>query len=172
MSRLTGKCDLYDHVYMIGTKGTTDEMTKQEKFELFKKRTNGTLHQSIKVEATKFNIDFLLENNKFLEKTDHNTYLYFDKEYKTLKSLNKTGVYYTREIHFDTMLDLVPYLPYIVSTMASDENGEYIQISSRSFIDQEYLDSLKYGYTKDKMYNYNMKELQQEYIDTIKEMGL
>ena len=40
MSILTGKCDLYDHVYMIGSKGTTDNMTKKEMFEVFKQRTN------------------------------------------------------------------------------------------------------------------------------------
>lgn len=169
---IAGKCDLYDHVYMIGTKGTTDEMTKQEKFDLFKQRTGGVLHQNIKVKVNKFNIDFLVENNQFLEKTDHNTYLYFNKEYKTIKSLNKEGIFYRRKIHFDTMLDLVPYLPYIIGIMASDENGEYIEIGEHSYIDQQFLENLEYGYDSSNIWKSNMKRLQEEYIETIKNMGL
>ena len=168
---IAGKCDLYDHVYMIGSRDTTKYMTKQEMFDVFKQRTNGTIYQSIRVPVTKFNIDLLLENNKFLKKTENNTYEYFGTEYKTLKQLNKVGVFYKREIHFDTMLDLVPYLPYIISIMTSDENGEYIEIGEHSYIDQQYLENLKYGYDSSKTWKFNMKRLQEEYIETIKNMG-
>lgn len=170
MGRLTGCCDLYDHVYMIGSKDTTDGMTKQEMFDIFKQRTGGVIYQNIKVPVTKFNIDFLVDNNQWLERTDHKTYLYFGKEYKTLKQLDKIGVWYTREIHFDTMLDLVPYLPYIISMMTSDSNHEHVEIGERSYIDRKYLQGLEFGNDPIKIYDSDMKKLQEEYIDTIKKM--
>ena len=170
MSRITGKCDLADHVYMIGSKGTTDGMTKKEMFEIFKQRTNGTIYQSIKVPVTKFNIDFLVENDEWLERTDHKTYLYFGKEYKTLKQLDKAGVYYIRQIKFDTMLDLVPYLPYVVSIMINDNDHEYIEIGEKSYIDRKYIQGLEFGHDSIDTYNYDMKRLQEEYVNTIKEL--
>ena len=169
MSYITGKCDLYDHVYMIGSKGTTNSMSKKEMFEVFKRRTNGTIHQCIRVPVTKFNIDFLIKHNTYLNRTDHNTYILFNKEYKTLKQLNKAGVYYTRDIHFDTMLDLVPYLPYIIAMMTSDENGEYIVISEKSYIDSYYLECLEYGSDVTATYERNMSFLQNEYIKTLED---
>ena len=171
ISRLCGKCDLYDHVYMIGSRGATENMSKEEMFEVFKKRTNGTIYQNIPVKVSKFNIDFLIENNKWLERTDHNTYLYFGKEYKTLKQLDKAHMFYKREIHFHDMLDLIPYLPYIICVMSSDANSEYVEISNRSYIDQKYLEALEYGYDRTSSYEWDMKELKKEYITTIKELG-
>jgi len=167
MSKLSGKCDLYDHVYIIGSRGTTNEMTKQEKFNIFKQRTNGILYQTIKTTANKNNIDFLISNNPNLKKLDNGHYLYFTQEYKSLKSLNKAGVYYTRKIYFDDMLDLLPYLSYTVVVMAVDENGEYIELSSYPYPYQEFLDLLECGYDRTDSLNYWNKKLKQEYLDTI-----
>ena len=79
-------------------------------------------------------------------------------------------MFYKKEIKFDTMLDLVPYLPYIISVMISDKDHEYIEIGEKSYIDRKYIQGLEFGYDSINTYNYDMKELQKEYVSTIKEL--
>lgn len=137
MSKFSGKCDLYDHVFSIGSKGTTDDMSDLEKFEIFKKRTGGKLYQRFPLKLTKYNIDSeirLVNNPDILSKNDDGTYTYWLDTYKTLNKLNKHGYYATREIRFDDILDLVPYFPYIISSMAADQDGETIYISSKDYL--------------------------------------
>ena len=156
MSLLTGKADLYDHVFMIGTRGTTDAMTLQEKFNLFKERTHGVLHQSVKVMLTKYNINYFLERDKEKLQKVADGYVYFGKLYKTLASLNKQGFYTFREIRFNDMLELFPYLGHIITTMASTGDGEFIFISEHDYNVERELECLQAGldyevsqYTKD-----------------------
>lgn len=125
-------------------------------FLAFKKRTNGTLHQHKKIEVTDYNLKFVKEHCEWFDFTKHfivvddkrkkdgyrekefYTYKYWGKEYTSLKELNKRGVYITIDIHFNTILDLIPYYPYIVSSSATTTNEDgtkssYIIISKESF---------------------------------------
>lgn len=169
MSLLTGKCDVMDHVYMIGSKGTTDEMSMKEKFDIFHKRTGGKLYQDVKVELTKHNIDFFLEKEKNKLKKVENGYEYFGQFYKTLNALNKRGFWTTRTIYFDDMLELFPYLGYIIATAASDKNKETIFISQHEYNVERELEALTHGYefTFPKYHKEAYKKLLKE---TLKEM--
>lgn len=145
MSLLTNKADLYDHVFKIGTKGTTDTMLLQEKFNLFKERTHGILRQNIKVKLTKNNIKYFLERDKDkLQKVD-NGYIYIGKLYKTLASLNAQGFYTSREIHFNDMLELFPYLGHIIAAMSSTADEEFIWISEYDYNVARELERLQAG---------------------------
>lgn len=176
MSKFSGKCDLYDHVFMIGCKGTADEMSELEKFEIFKQRTSGLLHQSRKLYLEKWNVDYEIEyrNNPAIlrkEKVNGRTkYFYYGKAYSSLKALNKVGYYTDFLIYFDTILDLVPYYPYIIAICASDQEGEYIEITKHSHVEDELMEpwrKIKYG--KDSIHSYYKEQLNKELIRIVKE---
>ena len=155
-----------------------------ECFNEFKKKTGGVIyqHQEIKVteqnqsliekKCTKFKViehireveDKRYKDNK--KKEIIYTYEYYDKEYKTLKELNKKGVYITKEIHFNTILDLMPYYPYIVTTIVSSDEKMTVFISQESFVDSEERKLLNAGY-ESTMSNYYRKELQKHYIEVV-----
>lgn len=125
-------------------------------FEAFKKRTGGVIHQHIKVKVTEWNQDYVKEHCKgfyfemHLKTVDdkrykegkravcYYIYKYYGKEYKNLKELNKHGVYITKDITFKTILDLVPYFPYIVTICGSDDEGEYVVVSKESYVEEEF----------------------------------
>lgn len=173
MSRFSNRSDLYDHIYMIGCKGTDCNTSEKEKFETFKKRTNGLLHQRVLFNLDKYNIDReikIINDERILCKKKVNNkwrYYYFGREYKTLDSLNKRGYYCTIDIPFDTMLDLVKYYGYTISSMGSDVNSECIYISNESEIDER----RKSQYFRENNQNkfYGEKELIDEYIRLVKE---
>lgn len=153
MSEFSPRCDLADHIFSIGCKGTTDEMSDNEKFEIFKKRTNGVIHMSLPYKLTDFNIEEEVErvNNpkilSFKEETKMisdkrckngyrqkkiRTYFYYGSEYKSLKDIS----YYAKiDIHFDDILDLVPFLGCVISLLASDTNDEYVCIAPKSYLE-------------------------------------
>lgn len=134
-------------------------------FLAFKKATNGTLYQHKKVTVTEYNQDFVAQKcdnfkinsvvekikdkrNKdgYKEKTIY-TYNYCDKEYKTLKELNKHGVWIRVEIHFDSMLELIPYYPYTVTASCKNEDGtQVVYISDKNYVDTERDRALNCGY--------------------------
>ena len=146
MSRLTGKCDLYDHIFTIGSKGTTNEMSMKEKFDIFHKRTNGEISQHVKVDLNKHNIDFFLEREKAkIQKVDKG-YNYYGRFYKTLDQINREGFYTSRKIYFDDMLELLPYLGYIIACGAFSGDKEYITLSQHEYNVQRELEALKNGY--------------------------
>lgn len=178
MSKFCGKCDLYDHIYMIGQK---EDETELECFERFKKETNGTLYQDIRIEITKNNIDALIE---YSEKTEDifgitkegKIYKYFGREYPTFKKLIKDNPYFykTREIHFETIIDLVKYYPYIITRMSSSKNDDgerssHIVISSRSFLDMEREERMGFCENEPRIYPYYENLLNKEYIRLAKE---
>lgn len=190
MGKFSGAADLYDHIMMrhLRTKSGSDKKEDLEKesvlysdelecFNEFKKETGGVIHQHKKIEVN-INNQKLIEQkcNKFkivehIEKTKTGkekityTYMYYDKEYKTLKELNKKGVYITLEIYFDTILDLIPYYPYTIGVCCSNETGEYVVISSTSEV-QDHIDRcLRSGIDTD--INYRNKQLQQHYIEVV-----
>lgn len=120
-------------------------------FEAFKKATGGVLHQHIKVKVDEWNQDYVKSHCPGFDFTKHTevredkrckegkkeyyyyTYTYFNKEYKTLKELNKHGVYITKNVYFDTILELIPYYPYIVVTMYSSKDEMHVVISDRGY---------------------------------------
>ena len=123
-------------------------------FEAFKKSTGGVIHQHIKVKVDEWNQDYVKSHCPgfdFIKHTEvredkrckegkkeyyYYTYTYFNKEYKNLKELNKHGVYVTKDIHFNTILDLIPFFPYIVSVAAKDKDSTTVFISDRSYVDK------------------------------------
>ena len=129
-------------------------------FEAFKKRTGGILHQSIKVKVDEWNKDYVKSHCKgfdFIKHTEirddkrckegkkeysYYTYLYYNKEYKDLKELNKKGVYIVKKIYFNTILELIPFLPYVPAVVASDENKTYVEIARESQIEKHFKNDL------------------------------
>jgi hypothetical protein len=145
----------------------------------FKKRTGGVLHQHKVLTVTPWNHDEAVKLCPELEVIEHKrivpdkrqksgqredvyyTYKYWGKEY-TLKELNKRKVYITIDIHFDTLLDLIPYYPYIV-TMSC---GNTVYISSQSYVDDMLESHLEHGYYSDFWQRYK-KNLQDHYREVV-----
>lgn len=135
-----------------------------ECFEIFKKNTGGVLHQHKRIkEITIYNQDFIAEHcpqfeiitNK-VEVVDRRakcgtridtvyTYKYWGKEY-TAKELSKKGVYITVDIEFKTLLDLIPYLPYVVSACGYSDGVEHVYISDNSYVEEKADDRIQFGY--------------------------
>ena len=149
----------------------------------FKRKTGGVIHQQKEIKVTENNQDLVAQKCKQFEVIEHKnqipdkrmksgvreettyTYKYWGKEY-TLKELNKHGVYITIDIHFDTLLDLIPYYPYIVCMAACDKDSETVFISSEPFPIEERDDHYKYGYDS-KMWEYYNKKLQNHYREIV-----
>ena len=154
-------------------------------FLAFKKATGGVMHQHKKITLTPWNheeIKKLCKNFDYQEHTrtvpdkrnktgqreeKYLTYTYWGKKY-TLKELNKKDIWITIDIHFDTLLDLIPYYPYIVSMCSHSSEKEVIYISDQSFVDEERDDHLKCGWYSD-FWQYYKKELQDHYRDIVLE---
>lgn len=196
MSIYSGKCDLADHIAGQGGwydhNGKPVKMgegigayysDEMRDFEVFKKRTGGVIHQHKHLKVDEFNQEFIAKKcpqfkvikhvNKiedkrsksgYKEKTTY-TYEYYGKEY-TLKEINKKGIYITVDIHFNTLLDLIPYYPYIVSIAVSSGDKEKVYISNESFVESEYNEHLQHGWESN-LTAYYRKELQNHYQDVV-----
>ena len=123
-------------------------------FEAFKKETNGVIYQHIKVKVDEWNQEYVKEHCPGFDFTKHieiredkrckegkkeyyyYTYTYYGKEYKNLKELNQHGVYITKSIYFDNILELIPYFPYIVTAMGYSEGKAHVVVSDRSYADK------------------------------------
>ncbi len=154
-------------------------------FLAFKKATGGVMHQHKKITLTPWNHEDVKKLCKEFDYQEHTrivpdkrqksgqreekylTYTYWDKEY-TLKELNKKGIWITIDIHFNTLLDLIPYYPYIVSMCAHSDGKEVIYISQQSFVDEEIDDHLEHGWYSDFWQHYK-KKLQDHYRDVVLE---
>lgn len=148
-------------------------------FLAFKKQTGGVLHQHKKITLTPWNhedVKKLCPNFDYQEhvkivpdkrnksgqrEEKYLTYTYYNKEY-TLRELNKKGIWITVDIHFDTLLDLIPYYPYIVSAACAGT----VYISQQSFVDDELEDHLDGGWYSDSWQHYK-KELQDHYREVV-----
>lgn len=156
-----------------------------ECFEIFKQRTNGVIHQHKVMEVTPYNYSEVAEltkgqfeaiphtktvpdkRQKSGERTDtYYTYKYWGKEYLSLKELNKRKVYITIDIRFDTILDLIPYYPYIVSSSCSNDEELTVYVSNESYVDEERDDRLKRGWYSDYWQDYK-KALQNHYREVV-----
>lgn len=184
MSKFSGKCDLYDHMMMLKTqqKGNVYVSDEWECFNEFKRKTKGVLYQHYKVRVTINNQKFVSEHCKDFAFVTHTiskpdkrsksgeknytyyTYEYYNRQYNSLQELNKHGVYITVEVHFDTLLDLIPYYPYIITCMFSDNEKETVFISNESFVRSEFYEGLQYGYISQLNYN---KVLQEHYKQVV-----
>ena len=151
----------------------------------FKKRTGGVLHQHKRVTVTEYNLkDVEARLNGRLRVIERRqdeaekrsetgrrrsvkrTYEYFGTEYKTLKELNKHGVYVSVDIHFNTLLDLLPYYPYIVSMAACSDGVETVYISGESYVTSERDDHYRFGHFGDFWETY-AKRLQDHYREIV-----
>lgn len=196
MSIFSGKCDVFDTMsgcagYYLKD-GTPVKMgegsgpyysDEYQDFLEFKRRTGGVLHQHKVLKVTPWNQDEAVKFCPELEVIEHKkivpdkrqksgqrediyyTYKYWGKEY-TLKELNKHKVYITIDIHFDTLLDLIPYYPYIVSMSYSSNDKQIVYISSQSFVDEEVDDHLEHGSYFDYWQHYK-KKLQEHYQEVV-----
>ena len=160
---IAGKGGWYDKEgtpITFGQKGISVYYSDEMKdFEAFKKETNGVLYQHHKIEVDEYNFKFVKDHcpefDYYEEKNlakDKRTksgekeiqyykFKYWDHEYFSFKKLNKQGVYITTEIHFDTILDLIKYYPYIVTAVYDNK----VFISNRSYVDKNYEENLEFG---------------------------
>lgn len=154
-------------------------------FLAFKKATGGVMHQHKKITLTPWNHEEVKKLCKEFDYQEHTrivpdkrqksgqreekylTYTYWDKEY-TLKELNKKGIWITIDIRFNTLLDLIPYYPYLVSMCSHSKEKEIIYISQQSFVDEELDDHLEYGMYSD-FWQYYKKKLQDHYREVVLE---
>jgi hypothetical protein len=189
MSQFSGKSDLADTIFMQkmypmypgkeNSPLTSDEM---ECFNIFKEKTGGRIHQHFSLELSESNIDFEIKNvnnprilskrEVIREDGDNNTkpkyvYIYWGKEYNSLKEINKKGYYATKSIWFNTLLDIIPYYPYIVSFMSGGDDGKlFVVISGQSYVDHQEEEARKYGYINS-MTNYYRTALQDHYVEVV-----
>lgn len=181
---ICGKYDLYDHIcmekmYHQDSDNPNSPLVSDimECFDIFKERTGGILYQHYKVEVNIFNQHLIEEKCKGFKVIAHKeikedkryknttrevvsySYEYYGKEYKTLKELNKKGVYINREIKFDNIVELIPYFPYIIAACSYSNGKEYVHISSESYIDKCYKEDIKYDHAGDYWNHYYRKTL-------------
>ena len=160
----------------------SDEM---ECFKIFKERTGGILHQHKILKITPWNLEEAekltkgefkaIKHTKVVDdkrtksgkrEETYYTYQYWGKEYKSLSEINKKRVYITIDIKFDTLLDLIPYYPYIVSMSCSNNGKETVYISQDSFVDEERDEHLENGWYSDYWQHYK-KDLQDHYREVV-----
>ena len=198
MSVYSGVCDVCDHVSGMGgwydrdgnpvtfnTEGVNVYYSDEyQDFLAFRKKTNGTLYQHLRVEVTKYNQDFIAEHcNSFKvikhtkkipdkrtksgeKESTYYTYMYYDKEYKSLKELNRKHVYIEKEIHFNSLLELLPYYPYIITAAVCNEDTYKVWISSRSYVEEEEDKALKLGW-KHSLTNHYRQQLAEHYQEVV-----
>jgi len=151
----------------------------------FKKRSGGVMHQHKKVKVTEQNQDEVerLLGGRFKaiahtesvpdkrrrsgerEVTTY-TYEYWGREYGSLHELNKHGVYMMIDVHFDTILDLIPYYPYLVTSACCDKDKQTVFISSQSYVDEERDERYGRGFFYNSWEHYH-EELQNHYRDIV-----
>lgn len=182
MSKFSGKCDFYDHLCM----GHNDLL---EAFEEFKRKSGGVLYQHVLIrEVNEWNQDFIKAHCPQFDYQKHvwqdpdkrykcgfkevvtYTYTYHNKNY-TLKEINKKGVYITKEIPFNTLLDLVPYFPYVVSACCSSKDLEIVYLSNKSYVDRQEDEFFKHGIDSEGPTHYR-KKLADAYLEICKDYFL
>lgn len=186
MSMFSGKCDLYDHIMMskmydVPGGYVSDEL---ECFRIFKEKTGGVIYQQYPIKVTELNRDLVKDHCKSFDYTCEEytvpdkrcksgvrkekayKYTYLGNE-KPLGEINKLGVYITVEVKFDTLLDIIPYYPYLVSMCYSDKEREVVFITRESYTDSSFKSGLASGYLAGMKPFYD-KTLQEHYLDVCK----
>ena len=189
MSVVSGKADLLDHIYMekqypVNPNNPHSPLVSDlmECFKIFKTKTGGVIYQHEEVDVNVLN-QFLVEkmcdkfkiiehkvkkvDNRYKDKCKEHiyyTYKYWDKEYKTLKELNKKGVYITKEITFNYLEDLIPYFPYVIAFASCDENSETIVIANESEPEERNREHIKFGIQPDNYYQHQLARCTRQVI--------
>ena len=181
---ICGKYDLYDHICMkkmhhLDPDNPNSPLVSDimECFDVFKEETGGVIHQWVKTEVNEFNQHLIEKKCSIFKVITHKeikedkryknstrevisyTYEYSGKEYKTLKELNKKGVYINKDIKFDNIVELIPYFPYIIAASGYYNGKEWIYLSSESYIDKRYKEDIRYGNDGDYWNHYYRKTL-------------
>jgi hypothetical protein len=120
------------------------------------------LHQERKVLVTESNLDDICKINIQLSYSNHTiekqnakgeikevlqkSYRYWDKEYDSLKKLNKHGVYVMIDIPFETIFDLIPYYPYVIACHYWSKEKEMVILAHDSFVDETIDERLASGW--------------------------
>lgn len=151
-------------------------------FLAFRKKTGGVLYQHKNIKVNSYNAEEVKKHCKEFDYKENKTrvpdkrsktgyrevisyiYTYYGKEYTEKELNNKGGVYITVEIHFDTLLELLPYYPYLTSAVVSGGDKTTVYISDRSFVEQEFDDLVKHGLVGNSR-NYYNQELAKHYAE-------
>ena len=86
--------------------------------------------------------------------------------------MNEHGFYGDIEIRFNTLLDLLPYYPYIITMMFSDREQETVYISNASYVDTYMKDVANYSEPSFRMIEIYRETLKKHYVKVINEYGL
>lgn len=196
MSRYSGKCDLCDHIEGTAGWYDKDGNSRKfndpdyrgplygdelADFEAFKKATNGTLYQHKLIKVTEINQDLVAKYCEAFKVIEHKkkklfggtitkyTYEYYNRSYNSLKKLNKLygGIYITTEIHFDTLIELIPYYPYLVSMCCCSDGKQTVYISDRSYAEAECDSMLQHGIDGSRIAERSRKDLAEHLEDVI-----
>ena len=153
-------------------------------FLVFKKMTGGVIYQHHKVKVTEWNqeevkeycpgFDFTELTRTIPDKRCKNgsreekyfVYHYYGKNY-TLEELNKRGVYITLDIRFNTLLDLLPYYPYVVSMSAMNPDKWTVFVSDKPEPISTRDMSFKSGGTNWHSWKYYADKLQEHYREVV-----
>lgn len=151
-------------------------------FEAFKEATGGVMYQTVKIKVDEYNQNFIKKYcnhfdyikivNEVADKRCKEgkkevityEYIYFDKKYN-LKEINKKGVYISVPIHFETILDIVKYYPYIVTACGSSLGKQTVFISKESYVDTMHRERLECGLESNR--EFYDKALAQHYIKVV-----
>ena len=200
MSIFSGKNDLFDYISGLGgwfgrdgnpvKLGEANCYYSDETLDFaeFKRQTGGVIHQRKKVTVTEWNqedvknhcpgFDFTKHvrkipdkrcKSKFREETYY-TYSYYGKEYGSLKELNKQNVYVTIDINFDTLLDIIPYYPYIVSSCSHNGGStpeSCVFISDKPYPIKRMEERLNMGGLVDDSFQRYQRELNEHFRDAV-----
>lgn len=194
MSCMSGACDLYDHIMMErqyplypGDDHSPLVSDEMECFKIFKQKTGGVMYQHKLLKLTPWNIDAEIKkqnNPKILSKVEHKetikderskkgsrekvsyTYMYYGKEYLSLKALNKKRYYTTVEIRFEELIDIIPYYPYAIAACFSSEGRKHIILANISEVEEDEARALEGGF-KSRAYHYR-HALQEHYLEVVK----
>lgn len=151
-------------------------------FEAFKKATGGVMYQTVKIKVDEYNQDFIKKHCKYFdyikivnEVVDKRCkegkkeiisyeYIYYNKKY-TLKEINKIGVHISVPIHFETILDIIKYYPYIVAVSSSNFGKQTVFISKESYVDTMHREFLECGLESNR--EFYDKTLAKHYIKVV-----
>ena len=182
MSRYSGRCDLYDHIYMIGQ---NDKTSMRECFDEFKKATKGQIYQYYPFKLTRWNIEREADLNPALvinrstkripdkrtklgyREVNADTYTYWFKEYKSIDELNKHGYCGIRIIKFDDMLDLIPYYDYVIASCACSPDSQIVYLASESENTERERSWRENGFETDDLLDDRRKAFKEAYIKLI-----
>lgn len=158
-----------------------------ECFNIFKQETGGELYQLISVkDINEYNQDFIAKNcffpfkiikhkeerqDKRLKSGFRNvifyTYEYCGKSYTKEQLKKASGVSIVKKIKFNTLLDLIPYYPYLVNMQCWNNNKLKIYISKESYVESSINDNLQRGFISPMLEIYK-KDLQKHYLEVCK----